>query len=246
MAVRILSKVWDGYPGGGSELLAMLALADWSDDEGRCWPAIESIARKMRLSDKQARRVVHTLIDAGYLSVTDNLLGGASSRRYQINLQKLGTPPADGRGISQQPLPPVGALPSHPWEPTPPAGGSRTVIDTPENRQKVAQALPASSGKSRITLQTFLEQSKAAGDPAIPESDPIFAYAEKVGINSEMLAVAWQEFKAAYLPTKKTQKDWRAHFRNAVRRNWYKLWYVKDGQTAQWTTAGEQARRDAA
>ncbi len=46
MAVRVMSIVWESYPGGGSELLALLALADWSDDEGRCFPAIASIAKK--------------------------------------------------------------------------------------------------------------------------------------------------------------------------------------------------------
>ncbi|TEX49307.1 MAG: hypothetical protein CFR70_03725 [Rhodocyclaceae bacterium] len=74
----------------------------------------------------------------------------------------------------------------------------------------------------------------------------MFDYADKVGIDQEMVVVCWREFRDAYLPSKKTQADWRAHFRNAVRRNWYKLWYLKDGEPAAWTTAGEQARRAAA
>ena len=57
MSVRVMSLVWDGYPGGGSELLALLALADWSDDDGRCYPSMASIGRKTRLSEKQARRL---------------------------------------------------------------------------------------------------------------------------------------------------------------------------------------------
>lgn len=251
MAVKILAKVWDGYPGGGSELLAMLALADWSDDEGRCWPSIESISKKMRLSEKQARRVMHSLISAGHVSVTDNLRGGAASRRYQINLEMLLTPPADGRGIYPQPLPPMGGHPSRGWEATPPAHGSRTVIDTSENRQEVAQALPPSpklkARKAATTLQEFLDSCRASGVSAIPEDDPIHTYAEKVGIDHEMVAVCWNEFKSAYLhDVTKRQADWRAHFRNAVRKNWYKLWYLKDGESAQWTTVGEQARRAAA
>lgn len=96
MAVRVLSMVWDGYPGGGTELLALLALADWSDDNGRCWPSMASIARKTRLSEKQARRVVHSVIKSGYLTVTANPQGGATSRRYQINLKRLATPPTHG------------------------------------------------------------------------------------------------------------------------------------------------------
>lgn len=91
MSVRVMALVWEYYPGGGSEFLAMLALADWSDDEGRCFPSIQSIARKIRLKDRQAQRVVHTLIAEGFVLVTGNELGGApgSSRRYRLNLSRL-------------------------------------------------------------------------------------------------------------------------------------------------------------
>ena len=91
MSVRILSKVWDGFPGGGTELLALLALADWSDDEGRCFPSINSIAKKTRLSRSQAQRTVHALIKQSYLKVIGNEFGGApgSSRRYQIIINSL-------------------------------------------------------------------------------------------------------------------------------------------------------------
>lgn len=257
MAVKVLAMVWDGYPGGGSELLAMLALADWSDDEGRCWPSMASIAKKMRLSEKQARRAVHSIIEAGYLTVTDNMQGGATSRRYQIDLHLLRTPPADGRAPIEGRAPADVPNPSLGREATPPADGSRTVIEPSITTKMVAQALPTSSVKSKtrkaeLTLQAFLDSVKAAGEKAIPENDPIFAYAEKVGISSEMLAVCWEEFKARHLaPNNKTGKlvkytNWRQHFGNAVRRNWYGLWYLKDGQAAQWTTAGEQARRAAA
>lgn len=96
MSVRVLSKVWDGFPGGGYELLALLALADWSDDDDRCYPSMASIGRKTRLSEKQARRVVHSLEEAGFLRVIGGQTGGGISRRYQIALDRL-TPPADGR-----------------------------------------------------------------------------------------------------------------------------------------------------
>lgn len=91
MSIRIMSAVWDRFPGGGSELLALLALADWSDDEGRCWPSMTAISEKTRLSRSQAQRVVHGLIDAGFLNVIGNEAGGkpGSTRRYQINLRAL-------------------------------------------------------------------------------------------------------------------------------------------------------------
>lgn len=87
-----MARVWRDFPGaGGSDLLAMLALADWSDDEGRCWPSMTSIADKTRLSRSQAQRVVHGLIADGYLSVIGNSEGGkpGTTRQYRINLHTL-------------------------------------------------------------------------------------------------------------------------------------------------------------
>src|SRR3569623_593310 len=86
MSVKALSLVWESFPAGGSELLAMLAMADRSADEGRCWPSMASIARNTRLSRSQAQRIVHQLIADGFLSVTGNETGGApdSTRQYKI------------------------------------------------------------------------------------------------------------------------------------------------------------------
>lgn len=111
MSVRVLSKVWDGFPGGGSDLLAMLALADWSDDLGHCWPSIAAVSHKTRLSRSQAQRVLHGLIDTGHLTVVANENGGApgATRQYRINLDSLtgrmgatGSANATGRTDAQE------------------------------------------------------------------------------------------------------------------------------------------------
>lgn len=97
MSIRVMTKVWDKFPRGGTDLLTMLALADWSDDEGRCFPSIASISKKIRLGERQAQRSVNGLISEGYLVVLANLHGGSpgSSRHYQINLNQFET------GVSQ-------------------------------------------------------------------------------------------------------------------------------------------------
>jgi hypothetical protein len=92
VSIRVMSLIWDAYPGGGgSELLALLALADWSDDEGRCWPAVAAIAEKARLSRSQAQRVVHGLIGSGFVLVEGNEYGGkpGATRQYRINLKAM-------------------------------------------------------------------------------------------------------------------------------------------------------------
>lgn len=211
---------------------------------------MSAISRKVRLSKSQAQRVVHGLIEGGYLKVTANALGGSptQTRNYRIVLDRLtgsahatGSVDATGRTHAVEGSHPCGGRGS--------AHATQTVSE-PSTTVKVDAQAPSSSSrklkKPEQTLAQFLESCKAKSEKAIPETDPVIAYAEKVGINDEMLAVAWVEFKAAYLTTGKRYKDWRLAFGNAVRRNWYKLWFIAEGQPAAWTTAGEQARRAAA
>ena len=254
MSVRVMAMVWDGYPGDtSSELLALLALADWSDDEGRCFPSLMAVGRKCRLSRSQAQRLLHRLIESGLVAVTENHNGGkpGTTRRYRIVLERLtgrmdatGSAHATGRIRAQDG--------SHGCVQTGRMDATLTIIDTSITTSGPVADATAPPGKGRSkgkrpssTLQAFLDATKAAGEQAIPDADPIFAYVDQTGISREMLAVCWREFKERHLPTNKRQADWRAHFRNAVRRNWFGLWYLREGEDARWTTSGEQARRAA-
>jgi hypothetical protein len=80
-------------------------------------------------------------------------------------------------------------------------------------------------------------------EDAIPSDDPIVREMDAAGIPVDFQALYWQTFKADMTERGKRQKDWRAHFRNAVRRNWYKLWYFDGQGQCRLTTAGEQAMR---
>lgn len=251
MSVKALSLVWESFPAGGSELLAMLALADWSDDEGRCWPSMASIARKTRLSRSQSQRIVHQLIADGFLSVTGNETGGApgSTRQYMINFPTLtgrmgatGSAGATGRMGAREG--------SHGCGETGSTGATQTVIEPSRtvSAREHARSPAQGGGKKRksITLATFLDNCKSVGEQAIPADDPIFEYAKTVGIDEGMLAVAWNEFKAYWLSSGKRMIDWRETYRNAIRQNRAGLWFMREGDPAAWTSRGEQARRAAA
>lgn len=93
-----MSLVWENFNRGGSEKLAMLALADWCNDQGgSLHPSISGVAKKINVSESQARRIIHKFIDEGYLSVLANHDGGnpGQSRHYRINVGMLSTPSTD-------------------------------------------------------------------------------------------------------------------------------------------------------
>lgn len=103
---------------------------------------------------------------------------------------------------------------------------SNTPCNPPEGEPLLAEKNKKPKSEA-VTFKTFLSQCKEQGIVAIPEDDPVFAYAEKAQIPQGYIALAWGEFKNAHMDSKIRKIDWRAHFRNAVRRNWYKLWWFK-------------------
>jgi uncharacterized protein YdaU (DUF1376 family) len=106
----------------------------------------------------------------------------------------------------------------------------------------------AKAGKeksSAIALRTYLDRCKAENAKPLPQDDPVFDYAEKVGIPLEFLRLQWHEFKDRYtLPDAKRYKAWKTVFGKSVRGNWFKLWYVAQDGSYALTTVGQQAQRN--
>lgn len=66
MSIHIMSNVWkDSKVTEGRELLTLLAMADWADDNGGCFPSYDTLGKKARISERQAIRVVKGLIEKG-------------------------------------------------------------------------------------------------------------------------------------------------------------------------------------
>ncbi|MGG6341531.1 hypothetical protein ACQ5SB_20675 [Stenotrophomonas geniculata] len=105
-------------------------------------------------------------------------------------------------------------------------------------------AKPGRKKREKITFAAFLDQCQDAGESAIPKTDPIFAFARDAGIPKDFLHLAWREFAGRHRDSGRLQKDWRAHFRDAVRRNWFKLWWLPPAGGCELTTAGVQLARE--
>lgn len=80
MSIRCMSRVWEKSERGETELLLLLALADWSDDFGYCHPSIDQMAMKIRQSKRNVLRLLEKLEAAGELRVFKRSMGGRGKR----------------------------------------------------------------------------------------------------------------------------------------------------------------------
>ena len=233
MSIRVMSLVWDNFNRGGSEKLAMLALADWCNDlGGSLYPSIASVAKKINTSDCQARRIVHGLIDEGYLSVVGNHAGGnpGQARQYQMNLKKLSTPSMDATPSvdatpSMDATPSVDATPSMdarlplaPMRVTPSARASLTInkpsVEPPIDKPAKAVSFNAKTrleglGVGADLIADFLAIRKAKQKPLTETAiKGIIREAGKAGWSIEQAVTVccergWQSFQAKYVEGEK-------------------------------------------
>lgn len=151
--------------------------------------------------------------------------------------------PGSGHLSQSRTSPESGRVPNQ--ESTSPKSGQ---VDSPnsghtkENLSKETQK-KGRARRSEISLIEWLAACKASGELSIPKDDSIFDYAEKQGLPIDFVRYAWLEFRRKYTESGKKQKDWRATFRNAVRENWYGLWFKKDSEFML-TTRGQQVKTE--
>lgn len=66
-------------------------LADRANREGRCWPAVPTIAREIKLSEATVRRAIKDLRKAGLIETEQRyrMKGGKSSLLFQLKGEKV-------------------------------------------------------------------------------------------------------------------------------------------------------------
>ena len=88
MSIRVMSAVWDRGPDDKSELLLLLALADYANDDGACWPSINSLMQKSRLSERGVQSVLKRLAADGWIEIEPG------NGRNHTNLYRIINPAA--------------------------------------------------------------------------------------------------------------------------------------------------------
>lgn len=90
-----MSRVWKKSQFRGSDLLCLLALADWANDDGWTWYGIDRIAQKIRLERRSTIYVFDKLAKGMELVIHKNV-GPAATNLYwvAVGVQSFSPPPA--------------------------------------------------------------------------------------------------------------------------------------------------------
>lgn len=231
--------------------LVLIVLADYANREtGACWPSIASIAEVAMMTEDGVSRILRQLADLGLIEVRKRF---SADRRQLSNLYVLPTVtsmtteiivPENGGDPSQESgRPETGAVGD--------SGSPKPVIKEPVKIPPISPKgdNPADSKPPRvrkkseaISLADYIAGCDASDSDYIPETCTVFDYRETIGLPMDFLKLSWLVFRDRYegSPSKK-QASWPMTFCNAVKGNWFKLWYQGDGG---WTltTAGKQAQ----
>lgn len=93
MSTKLTGYVWDACAASGMKLSSvaiMARLADFSSDEGVCWPSIGTIARQIGAGESTVRTALAQLEKDGWLVRKQRRNGNRNaSNVYQLNVAKL-------------------------------------------------------------------------------------------------------------------------------------------------------------
>ena len=94
MSVRTMAAVWESSQHSGTNLLMLLAIADFADDDGRAFPSVGKLATICRMSKRNAQDRLRELAESGELTIKKNQ--GPPPKfpnLFMINLKHLGVKP---------------------------------------------------------------------------------------------------------------------------------------------------------
>lgn len=99
MSVKWISYIWDKTDYKEGDLLTALALADFANDEGECFPFMKTIAQKARLSVRQIQKIIKNFEADGFLSVKRSQ-GRGKKPSFTLKKVNSATPFADRKKVN--------------------------------------------------------------------------------------------------------------------------------------------------
>lgn len=83
-----MTRIWEDAPYDKTSLLILLCLADMANDDGVCWPSVETIAKKARCSERWVRDVLSELERDGYIGKE---IRSGRTTKYHLYYPPIGT-----------------------------------------------------------------------------------------------------------------------------------------------------------
>jgi hypothetical protein len=163
-----------------SQKVVLIALANFSDEAGYSFPAINTIAKMSCLSDRSVRRALADLVETGFLKIDHRFRGDGSQ---------------SSSGYFLQVTPPVNLTPPPDTLSVPPVTG-----DTPYNLQ-----LTTTSLDNKLSSKPK-RKSRIKADWIPTEFD--WQYARSLGLLQKEIDNEATEFKQYYLSKGTAWLDW--------------------------------------
>lgn len=222
-----MSRVWDGSNHSGAELLMLLALADYADDEGRAYPSIATLATKCRTKTRYAIVLLNNLSASGELLVLKGqgpMGRGGRTNLYRIVFDRMTRQSGAQVVNSSAPVNPGAVV--HPDalvnRSAPVHQGSAS--SAPECRDVVHQGAPKPSRNHQEPEKVRATRSPAADRGSrlplnwtLPTEWKAFAETARPDIDVEATADSFADYWHAQPGAKSRKADWQAAWRYWVR-----------------------------
>lgn len=161
MSVRWITVVWERSPYKGERLLIHLALADFANDEGICWPSQRTLAHKARCTEGFVGVALKQMVCDGFLEVERAAAGRGNPARYLLKK------PHSGNTLSEKPHSPTAETPF----PNENAPYIRTVNEPsliPQGFDEFWKAYPRRVAKADA-LKAYAKVMKGPGAPTLEQ-----------------------------------------------------------------------------
>lgn len=198
-----MARVWAESKHSGTDLLMMLAIADFADDDGNAYPSVGTLATKCRTTSRHVNRILAALRSSGELEIRMNE-GPRGTNRYRITLAGMtSTSPLTNRS----PL--------------------TCASSTPD--VQVPKPLTPTSDEPSLNHQRTRESARAVRAPAadrgsrLPDdwqpsdADIAFCQERRPDLDQSEVAERFRDHWAAQPGAKGRKSNWPATWRNWVR-----------------------------
>lgn len=198
-----MARVWAESKHSGTDLLMMLAIADFADDDGNAYPSVGTLAVKCRTTPRHVNRILVALRASGELEIRVNE-GPKGTNRYRITL--CGVTPVSPL-TDTSPLTPRSAPPDvHVPKPLTPTSDEPSL-----NHQRTRES-------ARVTRSPAAERGSRLPDGWQPSAaDLDFCRQRRPDLDPVEVVDRFRDYWQAQPGAKGRKANWSATWRNWVR-----------------------------